>query len=873
MVLAVVAIISASKPAMAAAASADTEPVFIEQIREFLGIQHEPLFLDTQAVTVIVSMPAVTVPLGPVVIPITTADVSGLGVLSYDLQVTYDPLILVPASTAFDKVGTLSNGMLVQANTMNAGHIIITAFQGSPLGGAGTLLNLRFNVIGPAGQLTALTFESYIDPGLNPHPGFRYNEGDPAAIPVNGSVTVAIPTPTATNTSTPTNTATDTPTPTNTATNTPTSTNTATNTATNTPTPSNTATFTPTQTNTATNTPTFTPTVVPTNTPTVTPTFRPTNTATPTFTPTPTSTATATFTPTPTATATETFTPTPTSTATETFTPTPTATETNTPTNTATSTPTPTGSWVAVSLPDAGAFQGSTVTVPIAVSNTTGKGIISYDLQVTFDPAILIPASPAFDTTGTLSSNMSVTPNAGYSGHLILTAFQASNLSGAGTLLNLKFNVIGKPGQSTPLLLEDYTDPVLQLHKGFVFNEGDPEAIITNGSFTVATPTPTATNTATATATNTATNTPTNTATATATDTPTFTPTSSATNTTTPTFTPTPPPSISGTVTYGNAIGPPNPRFVSNVQIAAAGTPSASTVTGTPGVNAGQYSLGLFGSGPYTVTPSKTGGNNNSINSFDAARVAAHVAGTSFLSGNQLVAADVSGNNAINSFDAAQIARYVTSTPGSGVTGTWKFFTISNVPFPNGSTPTSRTYPSLTSNLTSQDYTAILIGEVSGNWTNTGARPVNSGLRSVVSGQNGGPERGIVVDLPRLAVSAGDQVIIPVKIDGAANKGIVSYEFELRYDPKVIQPLADPVEMSGTVSRGLSFVANADEPGILRVAVYGAIPIDGNGVLLNLKFTAIGANGSASPLTWERIMFNNGKPRATALDGRLEIKK
>ena len=66
-------------------------------------------------------------------------------------------------------------------------------------------------------------------------------------------------------------------------------------------------------------------------------------------------------------------------------------------------------------------------------------------------------------------------------------------------------------------------------------------------------------------------------------------------------------------------------------------------------------------------------------------------------------------------------------------------------------------------------------------------------------------------------------------------------------------------------------LAHAEEPGLLRVAVYGPLPIDGNGVLLNLRFNAVGAPGTVSPLTWERIMVNEGTPRTTATDGQVEL--
>lgn len=179
----------------------------------------------------------------------------------------------------------------------------------------------------------------------------------------------------------------------------------------------------------------------------------------------------------------------------------------------------------------------------------------------------------------------------------------------------------------------------------------------------------------------------------------------SATPTNTPTATP--PATIDGTVTYGNSpVGPP-PRFVSNVLISGAGSPNVSTITSFPG---GAYTLSGFGSSSYTVTPSKTGGVNGSITSFDSAKIAQHAAGIAILTGNPLVVADVSGNGSVTSFDAAQVARFAAGLSGAGSTGTWIF------------SPVNRTYPSVTSSVTGQDFIGLLMGEVSGNWTNTGAR-------------------------------------------------------------------------------------------------------------------------------------------------------
>lgn len=339
------------------------------------------------------------------------------------------------------------------------------------------------------------------------------------------------------------------------------------------------------------------------------------------------------------------------------------------------------------------------------------------------------------------------------------------------------------------------------------------------------------------------TNTPTNTPTMTATNTPSSTSTNTSTPTDTPTANPTADALISGTVTYVNATTPP--VYVSNVLISGAGSPNVSTTTAGPGPIAGQYALAGFGEGSYTVTPIKTGGANG-ITSFDSAKVAQHVAGVAFLNANQQIAGDASGNGQISSFDAAQIAQYVVNGSG-GHTTEWKFL------------PANRFYPSVTSPISGEDYSAILVGEVTGNWNNTGARAVRDDSVQVA------------VELPMLHAELGKELIVPVTISGVANEGVVSYEFDLRYDPSVLRPAVDPLDTKATSSRGLTYVTNAQEPGLLRVVMYGALPIQEDGVLVNLKFEVVGAPGSVSPLTFERIIFNEGSPSVTTANGQIEI--
>ena len=500
----------------------------------------------------------------------------------------------------------------------------------------------------------------------------------------------------------------------------------------------------------------------------------------------------ATATNTATATATDTPTDTPTATNTATDTPTPTATETFTPTatNTATDTPTPT----------------ATETFTPTATNT----------------ATDTPTPTATETfTPTVTNTATDTPTP--------TATETFTPTASNTATDTP----------TPTATETFTPTATST------STETPTPTATNTA--TDTPTPSATETFTATVTNTATDTPTPTATETVTPTATNTATDTPTPTATETFTPTPTPSlvVSGTIIYGNALPPgPSTRFVPNVLVSADGSPSFDDTTAAPGT----YSLTGFGTGSYTITPSKSGGVNGAISSFDAGRIAQYVAGTFALNPIQLTVADVSGNGLVQSFDAARIAQFVAFLPHGSQTATWKF------------TPTSRLYSSITSDMPSEDYSALLMGDVTGNWSDTSLFRLANG-----------PERSMAVSAAHMTAAPDNSVNIPVTIEGTANKNIISYEFDLRYDPSVIRPQSNAVDLAGSVSRGLVTVVNSEQPGLLRVVVYGPMPIDENGILLNLRFNAVGAIGSVSPLLFERIMFNEGDPSVTAADGHVEI--
>ena len=439
--------------------------------------------------------------------------------------------------------------------------------------------------------------------------------------------------------------------------------------------------------------------------------------------------------------------------------------------------------------------QGATLIVPIEVSDTSGYGIVSYDFALNFDPAVLEPQPVSFDKAGTLSATFEINAGTGTPGRVVISGFGTAPLTGAGTLLFLKFNVIGTPPISSALALNPFT-----FNEGIPFAEVAPGLVFVQGT-------------------------------------------------------------IRGTVFYGTSA---STLGVPDVSLLAAGSPNTSTTTALDGT----YVLGGFGPGNYTVTPSKIGDNGGitAITALDASRVSQFLVGLTSLTANQLAAAEVSGNGTPTSFDAALIAQYVVGLPNTGSTGQWRFL------------PPSRSYVNV-ANLTGEDYIAILMGEVSGNWTSqftaglSSLRTTESVLRSKQQQQRGKPAGGVTATLPSLRARPNEQINVAVILKFTGSTAIHAYQFDLAFDPSVLQLEATPVETSGTLSSGLAVVTNGLGSGRLRLAVYGTNLISTSGALVNLKFRVIGGNGSSSALTFNALMFNEGNPAVEGKEGKVTVRR
>jgi len=263
--------------------------------------------------------------------------------------------------------------------------------------------------------------------------------------------------------------------------------------------------------------------------------------------------------------------------------------------------------------------------------------------------------------------------------------------------------------------------------------------------------------------------------------------------------------------------------------------------------------MGL-GGGPYNVTPSKTG-DVNGISSLDASRVAQHVAKLITLTSNQQLAGDASNNGSLSSFDASLIAQTVAGLPNAGIAGIWKFV------------PSSRTYLSLSGDETDQNFNAILVGDVTGNWSASDASVKGiapNGMYSDSAAQ-------VTVSLPNTAGASGLSVTIPITVGDLTGFGVVAYDFTLAFDPNVLQLQSPPTDSGGTLSSGMTITPNASSPGRLIISAFGSNVLSGAGTLLNLKFNVVGAPGTSTPLTWQMFTFNEGMPSASVANGSFTV--
>jgi subtilisin family serine protease len=226
----------------------------------------------------------------------------------------------------------------------------------------------------------------------------------------------------------------------------------------------------------------------------------------------------------------------------------------------------------------------------------------------------------------------------------------------------------------------------------------------------------------------------------------------------------------------------------------------------------GTYTVTGVMAGNYTLTPSKSDGVNG-ITAYDASLVLQHSAGLTNLTGYAATAADVDKSGAITSMDAFYIlqkAADLITLPFAGAGVVWDF------------DPRSRSYSNLNSSQTGQDFTAILLGDVSGNWTAMGQQaPQHKATNPATIRVQGG------------TVSANGIATTTISLDPAGAQ-VYSLDLVLSYD--AVQATALSADLGSMFSDEWLLTSNLSQPGQIRLALAGAYPLSGAGTILRLRF-------------------------------------
>ena len=287
---------------------------------------------------------------------------------------------------------------------------------------------------------------------------------------------------------------------------------------------------------------------------------------------------------------------------------------------------------------------------------------------------------------------------------------------------------------------------------------------------------------------------------------------------------------LGGTVTYFQ-----DARPVPNTTLDLVGVGQQNEVT----ASAGTFSFSNVLTGSYELKPEKDD-QVDGISALDASVVLQNVAGLQSLNSNQQLAADVNGIDGITVLDASYILQKsvgnITGTfPGAGTY--WDF------------TPSERIYPLISGDLTNQNFTAVLIGDVTGNWNADGSQndPIeNSGLQndpipfSLELGDVTG-ELDQVVTMP-LEITVGSSLAHAV-------------DMVLSYDDTKLELQDVSLDAAGA---NLFWEKNTSQSGEIRISMAGAQPLSTAGTLLNFQFKIRGTLDAPTPIVLEQASFNEG---------------
>lgn len=296
--------------------------------------------------------------------------------------------------------------------------------------------------------------------------------------------------------------------------------------------------------------------------------------------------------------------------------------------------------------------------------------------------------------------------------------------------------------------------------------------------------------------------------------------------------------SVSGSVNYWNG-----GTGIPGVLLTATGDRAYTATTGADGA----YTVNNLPRDDYSLNPLKSD-DVKGLSAHDASLALQHAVGLTTLSGAQAVAADVDKSGAIGAMDALYMLQKAVGLislpfPGAGVV--WEF------------SPSARSYSQLSSNKTSQNFTAILLGDVNGNWASAESNSLSNVPRSLekAAALTGDSNQAVTcLTLPSLSARTDTQKVMGLQLKNAVS--LLSAEATIIYPADQLTLISvDKTDFSN----GMTMAANTATPGQIRLAMAGAEGLTGTGDLISITFKLKGKPGqtAAVQLTGAQINDNS----------------
>ena len=281
--------------------------------------------------------------------------------------------------------------------------------------------------------------------------------------------------------------------------------------------------------------------------------------------------------------------------------------------------------------------------------------------------------------------------------------------------------------------------------------------------------------------------------------------------------------SITGSINYVNSELP-----LSNTSVKLSGEFSDSLSADEKGI----YEFNSLEAGAnYSIVPERSVGDyEQSILSYDAA-LAARIALQIETNPTEIskIAADVNGDGLVQMYDASLIAMKaigLANLPESQV-GEWGFY------------PALRSYDQLTTEISDQNFTATIRGDVDGDWKPSGPLLKNNETKCVYS------------FLEDIQAQPGEQISIPFVTSG--DKDILSFDISLNYDNSSLKyvglkktDLVNDFQIFENVSNNCS----------IKVGAFSLNEKKISGCFLEMVFEVVGETGSSSQVELQSYRFN-----------------